>query len=194
MISFDEAKSKLKDLLQGSGLILADEHDRELFFKVSNSEVGLLAVPESEIIEFQQVSDVISHVKTSPVETSIIGTNFREQLVDFTGSARTAFFSFREHAITFRNEDDQGVSVEIGTASPIFFNYFRFQKERMSFLLERTNRLALVARVNAGRMSMRDLLPRLLTIKINYSEPQTEKDLKDVTEIFESCLFELSYI
>lgn len=190
MMTFDETKTKLKSLFEELGFVLVDEHKRELYYKLNKSNSTMILVPEAEIEEFQTVSDVFPSIKVSPVETSIIGVNFREQLVDYAGTSRGSIGFFREKSIKFGDQESHGISVVTGTASPVFYNFFRFQKERSSLFLSRANRTVFFA----PRMSMRDILPRLLTIKIEYLEAKDEKSLNNVTGMFESCLFELSYM
>lgn len=118
MLSFEEAKTQIKNSLEELGLIIADEHFKELFVKLTKASAFSIKISEDEINQFQQLSDVMANVKHGPVETSIIGDNFREQLIDPIGRLRISPLFLSGTPIRFGAEGDEEVFVEIGAASP----------------------------------------------------------------------------
>jgi len=191
MSDFEEAKTKLKGLLEELGLVLADEHERELYVKLTKSDSSMIVIPEQEITEFQTFLATLPTITNIPVETSIVGPDFREQLVEQIGT-RTRFLPIlpRDAPIKFQPQEGEGFSVEISAASPIFSNYFRFRKERKSFFVDRMSRVFIPGRTP----TIQDIMPRMLTIKIKYDVPQDVSHLVNLNGMLESCLFELSYM
>src|SRR4030088_2754415 len=80
-------------------------------------------VPEGEIAELAEVGDLLPSLKAQPVETSIAGPDFREQLVDVVAGSRPSFILLRDRTYRFGDPESGSMYVEIGAASPLFFNY-----------------------------------------------------------------------
>ena len=188
MPTFDETKQIFKDTYAKQGFRLADEHERELFFAVGETDRIRLAVPAEEIEEYQSVAAELPAIQVGPVDTSIIGPNFREQLIETATPSRVPMIFFRNRPVRFEAPEGDGIAVSIGPPSPTFFNFFRLRKEQAVFLRDRLDRS-----VYASGGTMRDVFRRFLTIRIETSEPIEPRDLDKITPTFESCLFELSY-
>ena len=183
MPTFDEAKAALKAAHIEQGFRLIDEHQRELYFAVT--ERMRLFVSEEEIEEYRSVADQLATLHVSPVETSIVGTTFREQLIQIVGPLRVPIFSFRDRPIRFVNEAGETV-ILAGPPSPMFVNFFRSRKGQSAFLRERLS--------GQGQATLKQVFDRLLTIRMDAAEPLSEAQLSEITPLFESCLFELLYM
>ena len=189
MPTFDEAKATLKAAHIEQGFRLIDEHQRELYFAVGQTDRVRLFVSEEEIEEYRSVADQLTTLHVSPVETSIVGTTFREQLVQIVAPSRVPIFLFRDRPIRFVNEGSETV-ILAGPPSRMFVNFFRSRKGQSAFLRERLDR----ASIGAGRATVKEVFDRLLTIRMDAAEPLSEAQLSEITQLFESCLFELLYM
>jgi hypothetical protein len=187
--TFDEAKATLKAAHIEQGFRLVDEHQRELYFAIGQADRVHLFVSEEEIEEYRGIEDQIAAAQVSPVETSIVGPTFREQLVQIVAPLRAPIFSFRNRPIRFESEGG-GTIVLVGPPSPMFINFFGLRKEQSAFLRERLDR----ALIGTGRTTMKEVFDRLLTIRLDAAESLNETQLREITSLFESCLFELSYM
>lgn len=67
MITFDEAKAHLKELLHEVGFTLTDEHVKEIFFEQKSNKMKIKAT-EEDIIEFQKAYATLPSLKLSPVK------------------------------------------------------------------------------------------------------------------------------
>src|SRR5262249_49378587 len=120
-------------------------------------------------------------------ETSVVGSTFREQLVQILVPLRLpANLLFRDREVKFGNGDS--ITIRVGLPSPIFVNFFRLRKEQSAFLRERLDR------PSNGGGRVREVFDRMITIRIDFAEPLTEGQINSTTTLFESCLFELSYM
>jgi hypothetical protein len=163
MPTFDEAKAALKAAHIEQGFRLIDEHQRELYFAVT--ERMRLFVSEEEIEEYRSVADQLATLHVSPLETSIVGTTFREQLVQIVGPLSVPIFSrysFGDRPIRFVNEAGETV-ILAGPPSPMFVNFFRSRKGQSAFLRERLS--------GQGQATLKQVFDRLLTIRMDAAEP-----------------------
>jgi hypothetical protein len=186
MLTFEESKEILKKFYTEHGFRLVDEGSVELPFASGQSDIVRLNVSEEEIEEYRQVADELTTVRVVPVETSIVGANYREQLVD-VGSSGVSLMALRNRPITFENKDGDGTTITIGRPSQVFFNFFRLRKESQAFLHSRLDRPGF-------RASMRDLFERLVTIKAFVPAGFDARRRDEMTALFESCLFEYAYL
>jgi hypothetical protein len=189
MPTFDEAKQVFKDTYVKQGFRLVDEHQRELFFAVGETNTIRFTVPAEEIEEYRSVANELPAIHVGPVDTSIIGPNFCEQLIETSSPGRVPVLIYRNgRHLRFEAPEGDGTVVLIGSPSSAFFNFFRFRKEQAAFLRDRLDRHGYV-----NRGTLRDVFSRFLTIRIETSELIEHRDLDKITLMFESCLFELSY-
>jgi hypothetical protein len=113
-------------------------------------------------------------------------------MIDIVEQSSRRFFLPRDTAFVFGEVGTEKSYVEIGPASPIFINFFRFDEAYLQMFLERLRR-GLLHRDD--RLEVQDILYRPLTIKVyNIQEATTEAALKKSSPIIDSCLFEFSYL
>jgi len=190
-MDFDEAKEKLRDKYLELDLELVDEHPNELYLRHPRIDV-LIKITEQEIADFCLVENLKRDLVTEPVECSISALNYREQIVDFLGHGPRRFFPFSRGIIFKENGDN--IYVEIGRASDLFINYFRFDEAYLSISSERLRRVFPRQKAQNG-IEMYELLYRPMTIRVqNIGAPTVETAIKRSSSLIEACLFELSYL
>ena len=188
-MNFEEAKEKLRTEYQKLGFELADEHQRELYFRHPRFDF-LIRISEQEIHDFLLSESVKEVVVSEPVECSICAPNYREQIVDFFEYGSRRFFPFTRQLVF--KDDGKDLYVEIGRASDLFVNYFRFDDTFSQISLERFRR---VFHRDKDQLEMYDFLFRPLTIRVqNIGAPNVDVALKRSSAVIEVCLFELSYL
>jgi hypothetical protein len=187
MPTFEEAKTILKKFYIENGFRLIDEGSVELLFAFGLSDAVRLSIPEDEIREYQETVDKLTIVRVAPVETSIIGVNYREQLI-YSPASRVPILALRR-TVKFENAEGDGTTIVIGPPSSAFFNFFRLSKDLARFLHARLDRVTF-----GVPATMRNVFGRFATIRI--TKPDTPNDLHtdEATSLLESCLFEYSYL
>ena len=188
MIDFNDAKSQLKTYYIEQGFNLVDEHQRELYFAGGQSSKVRFVIREDEITEYAEVAEILPTLKSAPVETSIVGPDFREQLVDYVAGGRRPLI-WRQPAFRFGELDGELPYVEVGPLSPVYLNYLRFRKEGMQLFRERFDRVY----PSSGSDTLREVLSRTNTIKVRRLH-DAPSNISESTSLFEHCLFELSYL
>jgi hypothetical protein len=131
MTTFEEAKDALRIAHTEQGFRLIDEHKRELYFAIGQTDQPRLFVSEEEIDEYRKISDEVATLRAAPVETSVVGSTFREQLVQILAPLRLPVLLFRDREIKFVNE--AGMTVRVGLPSPIFVNLFSLAQGTIGF-------------------------------------------------------------
>jgi hypothetical protein len=187
MPTFDEAKLILKNAHVAQGFNLVVDDGKALYFSIGSSTTPRLAVDEDEITKHQSYADDLTDLHISPVETSIVGSDFREQLVGFVGAPRHVPFSTRR-GIKFVSSDAEAV-IDLGVPSPIFSHYFRLQKYKVPFLTNRVERL-----YTDKPVTMSEVFSGLLTVKLSVKDTLEQSRDEQITSAFQTCLFELSYL
>ena len=192
-MNFEEAKNFLKESYTKSGLDLADEHPRELFFRLRHGN-PLIRISEQEIEDYANCDDTRSTYDTKPVECSVCSQNYREHVVNFSYYDRRRFFPFRDRVFVFGTPSDENLYGELSTATNLFVNYFRFDEAFSQIFLDRLRRPSLRRHSN-GVVDMYDVIFRPITIRLyNINSPTIEAAIKKSNPVVETCLFGLSYL
>ncbi len=195
-MNFDEAKDALRDGYLQARLELTDERPTELFFQYGRAgrEVNLV-ISEEEIAEFAEAEELRPSFSQIPAECGICSQDYREQIVDFSEYDRRRLFVRRDVEFTFGEPDDTTPYVEIGPASMLFIDFFRFDEAYLQLSMERIRGPYARRRNEEGPLEMRDVLHRPLTVRVyNLHASTPEAALKRSSPIVDGCLFELSYL
>jgi hypothetical protein len=189
MPTVEEIIEQFKASYANQSFDFLEEDEAGLHFGSGPSHRRRLFVQREEIAEYLDLSEAINALQRRPSKTSISSNKFREQLVEFTGSRRTSLFAFNDRTYKFQNGEDDGVIIEVGSPSALFLNFFRFDKEASNLLYDRLN-------IYSGRdLTLREAGSRLVTIKYNNTLKDSPEEAEDfITTLFESCLFQLSYM
>lgn len=182
----------LKEGYQNAGLELIEESESELKFKYHESHFYLT---EKDIQEYANFYDSFSDLKITPVNCSICSNNYREHVLILPSYLRRVmFFPSRSKSYFFGNPEGEEVYSEIGYATPLFKNFFRFDNDYLALCLSRM-RIPYLEHNNKDKPEIRDYLYKPITIKIyNLNESNIEATIKRTTPLIEACLFELSYM
>src|SRR5262245_55611932 len=126
-MDIQQTKDLMKEAYVKAGFQLVDEHTQslELFFKHPRGrEVVRLA--EQEIREYAETETVRATFKKIPTECAICSSTYREHMLDYLeeGSRRSVFI--RDSTFVFG--ETTGIHAQIGTASNIFCDFFRFDE------------------------------------------------------------------
>lgn len=192
-MNFVEAKEFLKNSYVKAGLLLVDEHERELFLKVSSDGRWHLHISEQEILEFADLMSKRQSYEKKPSESSICSNNYREQIVA-PYDARRLYVPPERYYLLFGEKNTENVYVEIGPATTLFLNYFRFDEHYLPNSLERITHRPTWRR-NEEPTELCDVLYRPMTIKVNNINAQNiEEAINRSTQIIDSCLFGASYL
>lgn len=193
-MDIEQAKTKLKDFYQKLGLELADEHQKELFFRYEPGRMSL-HISEQELDDVVSCENLRSSFQNQPAECSICSTDYREHSVDFSEYDRKRFFPFRDKTFTFGMQNNDGnVFAEVGAASNLYVNFFRFDETTSQMTLERMRRG--IIRPNRNNFTeMYEVIYRPLTVRVsNIGAASIDIAFKKSSSTIESCLFELSYL
>lgn len=189
MTNFEEAKNAFKKFYSTQGYTLEDEGPTELHYVSPQSKSIKFKISEEELNEYLLVSSQFADVTIGATATSLNGPQFIEQFVDYTSPSSAPFPLLRQRPFIFEGAEGEGLAVEIGPASNIYFNFFRLQKSGAEYFLNRAIRLS-----TTNPVSLRDGASRTLTIKFKINNDVDVLSATDVTTLFESCLFNLSYM
>ena len=194
-MEFEKAKAVLKDGYINAGLELVDEHTHELFFESSRREDGKIRISQEEIAEYAEFEQLRSGFKAKPVECSMCSSTYREHIVDFSAELdRRRSFFLRERLFTFGEKDENALYAEVGQASMLFINFFRFDEAYLQTCTERIQRSGIKRGTNVS-LDMRDLLYKPITARVhNIQATSIEAALEHSNSVIDSCLFELSYL
>jgi hypothetical protein len=193
MIIFEQAKEELKSFYIGNGFRLFDEHAKELFFAAGVDDQTRFKIPESEIEDYRSIAEEPASFQITPVATSLVGPQYREQLVDLVGPSRTFLGFLRRQIIQFKTIDGSGSElIEIGPPSSKYLAIFRCKKELASFFHTRLSRFPRLEYDNIP--TMRDVFDRFLTIKMHATSGLTNELMDETTSLFQTALFDLSYL
>lgn len=198
-MEFDEAKEILKNGYLKAGFELIEDHPRyfdmcvcvtldledlEEYFE----ENQYLRITEEDIMEYVNSEAVRATLETVPVECSICGPTYREQIIQPLRTFETVPLGPHPY-IVFGNPNSGQLYVEINTASMLFVNYFRFYEAYLQQCKD------IFATSKSKPLDIREWLYRPTTIRIgNMSEVNTENALTRSSILIESCLFEFSYL
>jgi hypothetical protein len=191
-MEFDEAKNALKTNYVDAGFELTDEHRTELFFRYPGMGEVPIRVSEDDIKEYAACEALRPALEPLPVECSICGPDYREHMLDFPDAGRRRHLAMaRDGVFVFGEPAADALYAEVGQASALFVNHFRFDEAFRQASRDRIHRFYLP---NASP-EMRDMLFRPLTVRVyNLQAPNVETALKHSTPIVDACLFELSYL
>jgi hypothetical protein len=167
IVNFDEAKDTLRDGYLQVGLELIAEHPTELFFRSGRSgrEVDFV-ICEEEISEFAMAE-----------------------------YDRVPYGFVRDTDFTFGEPNDITPYVEIGQASMLFSDFFRFDEACLQLSMQRIRRPFPRWRDEKEPVEMRSVLHRPLTIRVyNLQASTPDAALERSSPIVDGCLFELSYL
>jgi hypothetical protein len=194
-MDFDMAKDILKNRYIDAGLELVDEHPTELFFKCTGRNTKVFRISQEEISEYLDCEQLRPTLQVLPVECSICSPIYREHLVDVSEYDRRHLYQLRDRVFTFGEPNSERLHAEIGFASSLFVNFFRFNDACFRLSEDRVQRLYLNRERNEDAVEMRDALYRPLTIRVyNIRAADVESALSLSTSIIDACLFELSYL
>ncbi|MBW2034069.1 MAG: hypothetical protein JRI94_10840 [Deltaproteobacteria bacterium] len=192
-MNFEEAKNRLKEGYTNLGLELADEHQRELFFRNARGDF-LIRIADQEIEEFAECENMRSSFEISPVECCVCSQGYREHVVNFSEYDRRRLFPFRDRVYVFGERSEENLFCEISTATNLFVNYFRFDEAFSRIAVDRLRR-PLYRGNREGAMDMYEVIYRPITIRLfNINSATIEAAIRKSTPILESCLFGLSYL
>ena len=190
-MDFVSAKNKLREKYLELNFELVDEHESELYFHWPRRDLQI-RISAQEINDFTISESIRADVRVAPVECSICSLNYREQVVDFYEYGTRRFFPFGDRPFVFK-EKGKSLYVEVGLASNLFTNFFRFDEVFLSLSLERLRRP--LYRGRDRTIEVNDLLYRPITIRVqNIGASSIENAIKRSSQIIESCLFEISYL
>lgn len=186
-LDFEAAAEYIKDFYSKHNMIFLGTADGNLNFATNESRNAKLIVSKDEINDFRSVESDLKLTTIGEFDTCIVRDRYVEQLLEpkfaFRGIAPWA-----ANSQTFRFEiENPSIKVEIGKASALFMNFFRFRNEK--FISERIRWPIIASRST----SISDIFNRLPTIRITY-DSDSPVEAKDINQIFNGCLFELSYL
>jgi len=191
-MEFDEAKDHLKTAYIHAGLKLEDEHHNELFFESPRRARGTIRVSEQEIREYAEFEQLRPTFEKSPTECSIVSTNYREHMV--TPYDRRRFFGSRDRVFVFGEPGSESLYAEVGPATKLFVNFFRFDEAYCQLSVDRMRR-SYPGRSESETSEMYNTLYKPLTIRVfNLQSSSAKTALKRSSSIIDTCLFELSYL
>lgn len=189
-MTLDEAKEKFKAEYACSWLELVDEHPDELIFRTRGGAV--IKVSSADLHSYVEFSNRRESFENQPFESCLCSPNHFEQEIATANRFVMPFYLRSGEKITFGQEGEDNIIVEIGEASSDFINFIRFDKYSVTRTLERLRTSRLISQ--NGR-EIRDLLPVPTTIKVlGLNEVNAESAAKKAMELVEGCLFNLSYL
>ena len=125
-MEFNQAKEKLKQGYIGMGLEVIEEKEDQVLLSYRRSSFVL---SPDDIQGYANFENRRSELQVIPVECSICSTQYREHIVTslrpFTGF--TMYYS-KDENITFGEPSQENIYAELGEASDIFCNFFRFEE------------------------------------------------------------------
>jgi hypothetical protein len=141
-----------------------------------------IVASEENIKEYSELVDSLSEYQPYPCECSISSNDYHEQYLQGMNlnANRTLIFRLQEDKkYIFKVPTNPDISIEIGNATSLFINYFRFNP---SFNKRFSNYF------------FRGRPYRIPTIRIYGLENNSAEDLVKVSStLFESCIFNLAY-
>jgi hypothetical protein len=192
-MEYSEANSFFIDSYKEKGfeLVSVDEADNLIFVYKDRKFI----VNKKDIINYSKLHDTFLEYQKIPNECSVCSSNYREQMIDFLDPFRIRYPTFRrELDVLFGTKGDTEIYASIGSASPFFNNYFRFN----DFFFENMRMYRFSGDDNETCIDMQRVYQnnfRCLTIKIfNINEKTINNALKKSTKIIEDCLFQISYL
>lgn len=193
-MEFIDAKTKLKERYITEGFELVEENQGELFFKYPKRDTRIIRISKEEISEYLEYENEQQIFKTEPVECSICSTIYREHMVDVLDYGEGSLLLLKDIVFTFGEPYEGNIYAEIGPASNLFVNFFRFDKALKEFSIRRL--YGLLSRRGTNKfIDMRDSLFKPQTIKIhNMQAPNIDAALRRSNLTIDACLFELSYL
>ncbi len=195
-MDFTEAKAALKDGYVQAGLELSGEQEEELLFLDPASQVTL-RLSEQEIRDYAASAEERVILQPQPVECSICNEHYREQAVSFPGRPPMRYFVRRERTFTFGDPTTGATYAQIGPASSLFVDFFRFHDAYLDLCLDRERRRRRYRQEDSDTraMDMHEVLIQFLTIKVhNIGSSSAKAALERSTSLIDACLFQLSYL
>lgn len=167
---------------------IATEHLGDKFCLCINGEKYSLDINQAWELQ-QRLLDF--EVETKPHPTSIATSEYREQLLQITGTRnRTArAFSLREPIVI--RDDKSNIEITIGLATPLYYHRFRFEREI-------TNRLRGMIRYANDPLDVykaEDLaFPKQVTIRLSgFRCNSVAECISKTDQIIDTCLFDIAY-
>jgi hypothetical protein len=188
-MEFDQAKEHLKALFAGKNFSLVDEHAKQLYFRHSVRDIGLL-LEEQDILLFSTNYEPSNELENEPFACSIRSNNYVELLLIEDGRRFSPRFYFGEEGgIDFRHQSSEGVSVRIGYASHLFIDYF-LQKDAFEVLF-----LLRPLYAGTGFRKLSELQERFITAQVQNLQMQSpQQAYSRASPIVNACLFTLAYM
>lgn len=190
-MDFGEAKDYLKNAYIQAGLNLTDEHPEELFFRWPRRERMVVRISQQEIAEYAEFEGLRPTFEKSPGECGICSPDYREHMVTRYDPRR--FIRRRDRVFAFGEPGGEDLYAEVGPATMLFVNFFRFDEAYCQLSIERMGRLY-VRRHEDESVDMCDALYRPLTVRVHRLRARSvEAALKRSSPVIDACLFVLSY-
>ena len=196
-MNFDDAKEYLAKNYEANGFDIVDIGEKTIHLSYQTQKVRLV-VTEEDITEFSNFEEIRAEFASEPVECSMCGKNYREQLVQEIGTPRLLFSILRGVGFSFSRqiseEESKNIHVRVASASSDFTNYFKFHEKYMELCKDRIEIMG-HGRHQKTPVDIREHMFRFQTIQVRGIDGQSIKEaLESSTGIIESCLFNLSYI
>lgn len=186
-MTFDEAKESLKTGFKEREFELADEHARELFFKLGTSR--LIKLTETDIQNYADAKSANPAFEKKPDETSLINQNYREQMMQYLHPMRARFLPPRDINILFGEENTEIPYVQISQATPAYIWSNLFEEAFFELVIERLRFRAF----REGNVDFFENIYKPLTVKVyNLKENSIEAVIKTSTKLIEGCMFSYS--
>jgi hypothetical protein len=170
------------------GCILVDEHNFELYLSKDSYR---FYVGKEEIEAYAFTADQLDSYIQKPNPASIVTTTYREQLVRILDPLRGPASMFtRENGYVLGSRDAETPFIEIGKPTDQFFNRVRVDPGFLESTLWR-----LAPRNRSEPVALRDLLPRLITIKVwKLAAHSIQEAIEQSDKLIHAAFFEMAYL
>jgi hypothetical protein len=182
-MTFEEAKKTLVDGYQSAGLTVKIGLLNPVVCTASRE----FPLTETDISEFVQAQESLQDMEFSPNNCSIVGKNYREQLLTELGrQGLTGIRRERGLSFTFGTPPD-GLHIILGEASSLFKNAFRFSDGYLSIYLKWLRFSSAAELQNPGRS--------FVTIRtVNLGADSVKSAIAQSDRLIENCLFDVCYL
>lgn len=188
-MTFEEAKTKLKEEYIKIGFLLVDEHKSELYFSFNSKKY---IIDEEDIKSYLTFLNNIDDFENNPSECSIVSINYREHIINFQ-NPRDRIFILGNNPFIFIDEINNNLHVEISRASDDFINYFRFKEQFIEYNFGEPIRFGHRFGNDGNFVSLKESLLRPITIKVyNLKESSIKSAILKSNEIIDACIFSLA--
>ena len=190
-MDLEDAKRALKDGYTAAGIDLAGETDDTLSVRFAGQVTSIQRV---EIELFGVNREALVDASVAPVECSYCSPTTREQLIRPVDLVRSRFLApFGARPFLFRKVGTENPTVQIGSASDQFIDFFRFDKAYLA-LCTRRARVSTFWRTQ-GDVTLRDRLYRPATVLVTgLDQPTTAAAVAVSNELINAAIFAMSYL